>query len=251
MFVAASTDCFAKLPLAEALTRLVDLEFTAVEIVLREGASGLSPSQVHANVETAVQACRKTHRMTPAALYVDLLGEGQEYYDTFTSCCKLAKALKVVSVTTPASELGSPFNAEVERLRELVRIGALEGVVVGLRTELGKISQDPTTAAVLCDHVKGLTITLDPSPFVCGPHAGASYDQVLKHVGHVQLRDTSKKKFQVRVGQGEIEYTRLVAQLAKHRYDRALCVHIAEDDDPNVEHVAEIRKLRLLLESLL
>lgn len=251
MFVAASTDCFPTLSLAEALSRLVDLEFTSVEIVLREGGKGLAPSQVHADIEQAVQDCRKTHRMTPAALFVDLIGEGQEYYDIFTSCCKLAKALKVVSVTTPAAELGAPFNGEVERLRELVRIGALEGVVVGLRTELGRISQDPATAAVLCDHVKGLTITLDPSPFVCGPHGGAPYDQVLKHVGHVQLRDTSKKKFQVRVGQGEIEYTRLVAQLAKFRYNRALCVHIAEDPESDVEHAGEMRKLRLLLESLL
>jgi sugar phosphate isomerase/epimerase len=251
VFVAASTDCFPKLPIPEALARLVDLEFTAVELVLREGAGLFAPSRVHANLEQSLHACRSTHRMTPAALVVDIAGEGRPYYDQFASCCKLAKALKVVSITVPAAELGAPFNGEVERLQELVRIATLEGVVVGLKTEIGRISQDPSTAAVLCDHVKGLAITLDPSAFVFGPHGGASYDQVLKFVGHVQLRDTSKKKFQARVGQGEIEYTRLVTQLAKFKYSRALCVYIADDLDSDVEHTGEMRKLRLLLESLL
>lgn len=251
MFVAASTDCFAHLPLEEALSRLVDLEFTSVDIGLRENGGQLKPSQVRANLEHAIHVCRDTHRMTPAALFVDIAGEGAPYYDQFTACCKLAKALKVVSITVPASELGSPFNGEVERLRELVRIASLEGVVVGLKTELGRISQDPATAVVLCDHVKGLTITLDPSPFVIGPHGGASYDNVMKHVGHVVLRDTSKKKFQVRVGQGEIEYTRLVTQLAKVNYNRALSVCIQEDPESDIDHLGEMRKLRLLLESLL
>jgi sugar phosphate isomerase/epimerase len=65
----------------------------------------------------------------------------------------------------------------------------------------------------------------------------------------VHLRDTTKDKLQVRVGQGQIEYGRLVTQLAKVRYNRALVVHICEME--GVDHAAEMRKMRLLLESLL
>jgi sugar phosphate isomerase/epimerase len=72
---------------------------------------------------------------------------------------------------------------------------------------------------------------------------------VLKHVCHVQLRDTSKDKLQVRVGQGEIEYGRLMSQLGKYNYSRALSVCIQPME--GVDHAAELRKLRLLLESLL
>ncbi len=91
----------------------------------------------------------------------------------------------MVTITVPSGELGTPFNAEIERLRELVRIGSLDGVQVGLKTETGRMSQDPNTAMVLCDNVKGLAITLDPSHFVFGPNKGANYDQIFKYVIHL------------------------------------------------------------------
>jgi sugar phosphate isomerase/epimerase len=234
-----------------ALQRLVDLEYTRVEIDMRESGRHLKPSEVHANLDQAVITCRDVQRLTPVAFAVDIEAEGQTYYDQFLSCCKLAKAVKVVAISVRASELGTPFNAEIERLRELVRIGSLEGVRVGLKTEVGRMSQDPDTAVVLCDNVKGLGITLDPSHFICGPHAGGNYDQVLRYVVHVQLRDTSKKALQVRVGQGEVEYGRLITQLARQKYNRALCVDIVDLPEADIDHLAEMRKIRLLLESLL
>ncbi|HEX4130432.1 MAG TPA: TIM barrel protein [Pirellulales bacterium] len=251
MFVAASTECFPDLELAAALERLVDLEYSHVEIDLFENGGHLQPSQVHANLDHAVRLCRDTHRLTPVAYYIDIQAEGPAYYEQFASCCKLAKATKVVALTVRSGELGTPFNAEVERLRELVRIASLDSVVVGLKTEVGHMTQDPATAAVLCDNVKGLGITLDPSHYTFGPFAGADYDHLFRYVCHMQLRDTSKTKLQVRVGQGEIEYGRLITQLARFKYNRALCVNIIDDKSPDIDHAVEMRKLRLLLESLL
>ena len=101
----------------------------------------------------------------------------------------------------------------------------------------------------MCDNVKGLGITLDPSHYICGPHRGDSYDQVFPHVYHVRLRDTSKDQLQVRIGQGLIEYGKLISQLGRVRYDRALSVDIVPVE--GVDQFAEMRKMRLLLESLL
>jgi hypothetical protein len=56
---------------------------------------------------------------------------------------------------------------------------------------------------------------------------------------------------QVRIGQGLIEYGKLVTQLAKVNYQRALCVQIVDLPDSGIDHMAEMRKMRLLLESLL
>ncbi len=249
MFVAASSECFAQLPLDAALERLVDLEYTSVEIAIRENGNHLKPSRVLSNLDECITACRETRRLTPVAYTVDMDPEGPDYYQQFEACCKLAKATKVVSITVPAAELGTPFNAEIERLRELVRIGLLAGVLVSVKTEVGRVTQDPATAVVLCDNVKGLGVTLDPSHYVYGPQSGANYDNLIKHVYHTQLRDTTKENLQVRIGQGQIEYGRLVTQLSKVHYKRALCVHIAEQ--PGVDHAAEMRKMRLLLESLL
>jgi len=253
VYVAASTECFPQLNLKDALQRLVDLEYTRVELAMFENGQQLKPSQIHANLDQAVTICRSTQRLTIVAFYVDIdpnLPEA-EYYAQFTSCCRLAKATKVVQITIRASELGTPFNAEIERLREMVRIATLEGVVVGLKTEAGRMSQDPSTAAVLCDNVKGLAITLDPSHYVCGPLGGANYDNLFRYTSHTQLRDTSRNKMQVRVGQGEIEYGRVANQLTKFNYNRALCVNIIDDNDPDIDHLGEMRKMRLLLESLL
>ena len=249
MFVSASSECFGNLSLDGVLQRLVGLEYNNVELALHEDGGQIKPSTVLADLDETIAACRETYRLTVSGYSVDIRAEGELYYEQFTACCRLAKATKVVTLTVPAAELGTPFNAEIERLQRLVSIASADGVRVGVKTETGRITQDPDTAVVLCDNVKGLGITLDPSHYIYGPHAGGNYDQVLKHVLNVHLRDTSKEKLQVRVGQGDVEYGRMVTQLAKHRYNRALTVNITAM--PDVDHAAEMRKMRLLLESLL
>jgi len=251
VYVAASTDCFAQLPLIDSLKKLFDLEYNRVEIALREDGNHLKPSQVLADLESAVVVCRDTHRLTPVTYYFDSPVEGPDYYKQFAAVCKLAKATKVVVVGVRAGELGTPFNAEIERLRDLVKIASVDGIVVGLKTEADRMTQDPDTAKVLCDNVKGLSLTLDPSHYHFGPVAGAKYDHLLPYVCHVQLRDTNKKQFQVKVGQGDVEYGRIISQLAKFRYQKAVCVNIVDQDEPGIDHLGEMRKMRLLLESLL
>lgn len=253
MFVAATSRCFADLTLDAALRQLADLEYSSVEIMVHESGGHMKPSEVLADTDRAVQICRQTHRLTPVAFSVDIEappeGPGEEHFAQFAACCRLCKAVKVVTVTVQASELGTPFNAEVERLRTMVSIASVEGVRVGLLTEVGRMTQDPDTAVVLCDSVKRLGITLDPSHYIFGPHGGGSFERVMKYVYHVRLRDTTKDQLQVRVGQGEVEYGRLVNQLNKVHYDRALCVDLAPM--PGVDQLAEMRKMRLLLESLI
>lgn len=250
MFVCASTDCFPDLPKDEILPTLVDLEFTAVELPLREsGAAWYRPSQVAESLDHALEAFRDTHRLTIAALTVEPAGPKDQYYAQFTACCKLAKALRVVPLVVPAAELGTPFNEEIERLRELVRIASLEGCLVAMRTEIGCMTEDPDTAVVLCNNVKGLGLCLDPSHYIAGPRQGRDHSKVIPYVFHVHLRDSSKSKLHVRVGQGEIDYGKLLGQLEKVNYSRALSVDMPPLD--GYDHRQEMRKIRLLLDSLL
>ena len=175
--------------------------------------------------------------------------EGETYYEQFEAICQLAKATKVISVAVPSAELGTPFNEEIERLRRLVSIGVESGINVSIRSQIGCLSENPDTVISLCDNVEGLGITLDPSHYICGPYDERSCEKLMKYVSHVHLRDSTEQELQVRVGQGIIEYGRLVNQLSKVDYRRALCVHIREL--PDIDHVGELRKMRLLLESLL
>lgn len=249
MFVCASTECFPELGPREQLERLVDLEYTVVELALHESGGWLKPSELHADLERAFNLCRATHRMTVAAFSVDIHAEGDAYYEQFSSICKLAKAIKVVTLVVPSSEMGTPFNEEIDRLQKLSKIASLEGAVVAMKTQVDRMSQDIDTSVLFCNNVPGLRITLDPSCMIYGAANPRSYDKLLDKVQHVHLRDTSKNELQVRVGQGEVDYGKLVNLLNSARYNRALSVNLQPIE--GVDHEGEMRKLRLLLDSLL
>ena len=58
-------------------------------------------------------------------------------------------------------------------------------------------------------------------------------------------------EFQVRVGQGCIEYARVVNQLQRFGYNRSLTVAIIDRPENPFDREVEVRKLKLLLETLL
>lgn len=248
MLVTASTECFSELPLPDVYEKLLELEYSAVEISITEDSDQLKPSEVREDLEKAIAVCRDIHRLDLTGYYV-APGEGENYYEDFAACTRLAKATKVSQISVPASELGTPFNEEVERLRKLVDIASEQSVVVSLRSEVGSLSEDPDTVVVLCDNVKGLGVALDPSHYLCGPHKKRGYENLVGYTYNVYLRDSSETELQVRVGQGVVDYGKLLNQLNREKYNRALTVHMTEM--PEVEHAAEMRKMRLLLESWL
>lgn len=249
MLVAASTECFGHLPLQEAVDRLLDLEFTSVEISIDESGEQLKPSEVLADLNGSIEQCLDTRRMNIVGYAVNITATGEAYFEQFEACCKLAKATKVVTITIPSGEHGTPFNEEIEKLKRCVDIANLEGVRVALKTETNCLSADPDTVCILCEHAKGLGVALDPSHFIYDRPKAVDYDRLLKYVFQVYLRDTTKEKLQVRVGQGVVEYGRLVDRLLAQKYENALTVHVVPS--PDMDHAAELRKMRLLLESQL
>lgn len=249
MYVAISTDCLPDVQMPDVVERFVDLEFTTVELALREDGSVLSPSRIDANFDKAAHLATRSHRLEVCSYDVHIDAEGDAYYEQFEAICRLGKATKVVTLTVPSAELGTPFNEEVERLQRLVDCAESEGVRVAMKSQIGRLSEDPDTVKVLCDNVKGLGLTLDPSHYYCGPHSNKSYDKIIEYVFHVHLRDSKKDALQVRVGQGEIDYGRVVSLLGKAGYSHALSIQMLPM--PEFEQRGELRKLRLLLETLI
>jgi len=248
VIVSVSTECFPELPLAKAMERLAELEYTAVEIDVHENGGHLQPALVASDPEAAIRECSDLQRLRPVAVSF-AAAETPTMYDQFSACCRLAKSLGVVTMVVESSELGTPFNGEIERLRKLVAIATDLDAVVGVKTASGRMTQDAETTASLCRNVPGLGVTLDPSHFIFGHKKPASWESIIKYVCHVHLRDTRPEAFQVRIGQGNIEYGKLFNQLERVGYKRALSVHVPPLE--NVDQVAELRKMRLLLESLL
>jgi len=247
--VAASTSCISGEPLAEIFDRLVDLEYTCTELVISERGA-IPPTQIAAWHGPIVRLRHSLRRVVPIAIFFDVEPESPEYEEQFTQACQLAKDCKIVVITVHAAVPGTPFNEEVDRLRELVKIALRHGVVVGIATEAGRITELPETVVSLCRHVKGLGVTLDPSHYIYNLPKPKDYEPVLPYVCHVRLRDTTQKQFQTRVGQGVVEFGKqLVDRLSQIEYQGALCVDLAPL--PDVDQLAELRKMRLLLETLL
>ena len=257
MLVAASTSCVPGEPLEEIFDRLVDLEYTCVELVIGEQGAIL-PSQIAAHHDTVVQLRRSFRRITPISIFFDVepadpedpkAPQYVEYIEQFTLACRLAKDCQVVVITVHAALPGTSYNDEVRHLTKLVEIGMYHGVIVGIATEAGRITDTPETVGSLCKHVKGLGVTLDPSHYIFNLPKPKDYESILPHVCHVRLRDTTQKQFQTMVGQGVVEFGKLVDRLNQVEYRKALCVDIAPL--PDVDQQAELRKMRLLSESLL
>ncbi|QEG39822.1 sugar phosphate isomerase/epimerase family protein [Roseimaritima ulvae] len=248
MFVAASLECLPDRSFEEAIELLNDLEFTAVEIDLHADGH-IDPAALLTTPEEVVHRVRHSHRLDISGYSVELEATGAAYYKLFDEICKFAKATRVVTLTVPSAELGTPFNEEVEHLQRLVDLAEAQGARVAVKCELGRLSEDPDTLMVLCDNVHGLGITMDPSVFICGPAKNKNLDRILKYVFNIHFRDSLPDKFHVSVGQGEIDYGKWITQLEREGYDRALTVHLPPLE--GLDHRVELRKLRRLLESSL
>jgi sugar phosphate isomerase/epimerase len=252
VYVACSTLCFARYPLDQALRIIGEMDFSKVDVAIHEKGPHLRPSQVAQDVARAAQQIRIGPILSPAAFSIEIEASGEEFLRQLRAICHLARLAHVTTITLPAAASGMPIDTEVQRLKKLVHLAESEGVVLTVETRIGTLTEFPAAAVELCGRVPGLGLTLDPSHYVAGPHQGQNYDRVFPYVRHVHLRDSGRapEKFQVRVGQGEVEYGRIIAQLARHQYERLLTVEILDIPDAPFAIDHEVRKLKYLLESL-
>lgn len=246
MFVAASTRCFSEMDFWQALTLITDLEFDKVEFYLDESGS-VKPSTLVGAPEDFYAEFREKSRLSPIAM---TLAHDVEL-DVFSGLCKLCKMMRVTQINVPSSAVGTPFNSEIDRLKALVKTALVEGVRVAIRTEAGKLSADAHTAAELCQSVEGLGLGFDPSYYLGEEKFEMTLNLVADYTSHVFLRDSSPTQLQVQVGLGEVDYGRLISHLEKYRYDRALSVELFPDQMDKQQRTLELRKLRMLIDSLL
>lgn len=247
MYISASSRCFSADKFEDACRQLTDLEYDRIEIWFDSEGNHLDVNEVSADPDAFVAKFRDMTRMTPIAFCLDHEISPQ----VLSGLTKLAKLLRVTQITIPASELGTPFNSEIDRLRALLTIASEDGIRLSIKTKTGHLTEDPHTAVELCQAVRGLGLTLDASYYICGPYKDQTYDQVFPHVYHTQLRDTTPGQFQVQTGLGEVDFSKLIAQLARQDYKQALSVEIHPELLDGADRSLELRKIRMLLETLL
>lgn len=253
MFVACSTLCFGRYPLDRALRVISELEFGKIDVALHERGPHLRPSEIAADPSHFAQRIRIGSSLSPCAFSVEIEApDAEEYARQLRAICRLARLSAVPVLSIPAASAGSGLDAETDRLEKLTRLATAEGVILTVETRIGTLTEQPATAVELCQRIPGLGLTLDPSHYIAGPNQNRNFDSVYPFVRHLRLRDTGRgtEQFQLRVGQGEVEYGRITGQLTRYRYDRALTVDIRDIPDSAFAMEPEVRKLKFLLESL-
>lgn len=247
MHIAASTRSLADLAFPAACLQIQELGFDKVEICLNESADQLKPSKVASDPEGCIALMREASRLSTAAIFL----ESEVDMAVFEGIVRFARILKVAQLTIEASPKGTPFNTEVDRLRERNALCHHAGIRLSILTRNGTLSEDPHTAVELCQSAKGLGITLDPSYYICRPTGPIDFDVVFPHVLHCHLRDTSPSELQVPAGLGEVDYNRIISMLRQLNYQRTLTVDLLRGKLEGEERLRELRKLRLLLTSML
>jgi sugar phosphate isomerase/epimerase len=253
VYVACSTLCFNSYSFNDAIKTIVELEFNKIDMAIHESCNHLKPSQVAQDPAAAAAQVRMASGLVPAAFSVEIdAPDAEEFARQFRAICRLARVTMVPLLTLPAAPTGTPLELEVQRLTRLFKIAEKDGLILAITTLTGTLTEDPDVAVQLCESVPGLGLTLDPSHYIAGPLQGKSHDQVYPYVRHCHLRDTGRgpNQFQVHIGQGEVEYGRVITQLSRFDYDRLLTVDIRDMVESPYPREQEVRKLKYLLESL-
>jgi sugar phosphate isomerase/epimerase len=244
--IAASTRSLWDLAFPAACLQIQELGFDKLEIWLNEDFDQLKPSKVAADPEGCVAQLKEASRLTPNSIFI----ETEVDLDTFREIVKFAKQLRIAQITIQASPKGTPFNSEIDRLRDRNAICHHEAIRLSILTKTGTLTEDPHTAVELCQAVKGLGITLDPSYYICTNGGAKDFDMIFPHALHLHLRDTSATELQVLAGLGDVDYNHIVQMLRHNGYQRTLSVDLLPRTMEGEERLREMRKLRLLLASL-
>lgn len=249
MYVACSSLCFSRFPLPQALHAIGEMRFQKVDLALHEHGNHLKPSDVRADVNR-VAAILKKSNLSFAAFHVETDVTGDVFVETIKAICRLGRLVACPVINIPAASSGCDMQAEIKRLTQFTRIAKGEGVMLTVETHSSAITADPKVAAELCKAVPDLGLTLDPSHYLVGQPAELNYDMLFPYVRHVRLRDSAPSQMQVKIGQGQLEYAKIITGLERQNYHRALCVDM--QDGPGVDYPvdAEVRKLKYLLESM-
>jgi len=253
VYVACSTLCFGRLPLDEALRTIRDMRFAKVDLALRAEGPHLRPEEVLADVSRMAQRLKSANVQFAAFDLAFDTYDGVEVRNQLRAVCRLARLLAVPVLSVPAAAVGADPNVEVARLTDWQKVAEGDGLILTVSTHTDTMTGDANCAAELCHRVPGLGLTLDPSYYLCGPHAPVNFDHLYPFVRHTRLRDSGTKpeEFQVRVGQGQIDYARVIGCLQLQGYDRTLSVDVRDIPDSTFPVDPEVRKLKYLLESLI
>jgi sugar phosphate isomerase/epimerase len=235
MKIAGSTLIFTKLPLLAAIDQVAALGFKHVDMAVFEGWANLSPSAVvgrEAEVGAQIQETCAQAGISPVAFNVNLGESSVEVQEErLHSVGMVAQRLgvKVLAMKTSKPAVRS-VEDEIKRLGRLAHVGVAQGIQITVESHVDTYSEDPNRVLEFMRAVPDLKFTLDLTHFLVGPFREQGYGELLPYIRHAHLRDTGPTRgaLQVPLGQGIVDFEKLILDLNRSGLVNAVSVEIVD-----------------------
>jgi sugar phosphate isomerase/epimerase len=261
MYVSCSSCVEAHRPLPEALRRIAELGFRAVDLLIIAGMKHLHPQDL-------LQADRRQQvaaAITEAGLTVSSFNCGFSVPFSDDAAARVQREREFVAMLSLADEVGCPLlNFQLGGMREgETREGARERLGAGLHEltawkgdrdlrltfepHYGSPAEEPAQALALVERVwPEVGIAYDPSHFAMHPAVAslAESEPLLDYAQHVHVRNAAPGRMQAPMEEGTVDFAWLVAALRKRGYAGALAIEYLDGEE------AEAVKLRDVLVGL-
>lgn len=253
MDVACSTFSFPEESLEQALRHIVELEFTKVDLGVGSQGPHVRIQELLQDMSAVIGRIRQGPTVGISGVTARLLSTGDDEAREVEAVAHLAKQLSTAIVTVNARPASVGLDAETARLQQLWKICDRQGVCLCVGTTIGSTTELIENARLLCERIPGLGLSLDPSCFISGSQPDGDWDSLFSFARQVVLRDSGRgmDRFQVAVGRGEIDYSKVVVSLAQCQFRGTMVVDFEPQFGSGIEIEAEARKLGRVLESLL
>jgi len=252
VFLICSTLCYARRPVAEALDRIAELEFAGVELgILRRSMHHPSLAEVIEAPLALAERFRQACPLPVRAVFAEFpSANGQESCEHFRALCRFAHATGATVLTIPAAASDTPLDEEAQRLRRFAVMAAEDGLTLCVEFRSGTVTGTVEGALALCEAVPHVGITLDVGDYIAQGYDLKAGQDLYAIVQHVHLRDASRGQPSLPLGRGTVDYSRLLSYLQRKGFRRGLSIEYLDDPPQPFDVHAEVRKLKLLMETL-
>ncbi len=246
MNIACSTAIGTRRPLPDALARIAQLGFEAIELMCFPGWAHVEPAELAEGGQakvTELQEALSAHSLRAVALNGEPSGEINTFFPMThaqnlkeaVALCELARALEARVVTVPAGaelpglSFEDSFQLSIQNLRDWAAIGADRDVRVAIETHVGSLAERPDNTLRLLEQVDDLWITYDPSHYVAAGIPLSEGEPLLCRIAHCHLRNARVGCFQERMDRGLLDIDGVLRTLQKHHYEGWIAIEYIED----------------------
>jgi sugar phosphate isomerase/epimerase len=251
--------------LADALAKIRELGFGAADLDVFENWQHVSPSELAAGGDEAVERVART--VAESGLDVDSMNCGPsrslgdpapesfaQYKAEFAALLALAERIGCPNITLQPGPVladlpaGEQFAVTVDHLRELSAMAGDQDVLVSLEGHAGTIIERPESAVELMERVwPSVGFTYDPSHPVLQDIDLERTRPLLKFTDHVHVRNASSGQMQATMADGTVDFAWLVEALRSVEYFGAVAIEYFDGFDADFTSTLALRdRLRQL-----